>query len=66
MDDRAAPGNGPVEREQMRGRVKVYSGRKNMSTIRLFIHIVYISQKKGVYMFSNLNQGDGIYLQFII
>jgi hypothetical protein len=43
-----------------------YSGRKNIQTIRLFIHIVYISQKKGVYMFYDLNQDDSICLQLMI
>jgi hypothetical protein len=37
-----------------------------METIRLFIHIVDMSQKKDVYMFYDLNQDDSIYLQFMI
>jgi hypothetical protein len=37
-----------------------------MWTIRLFIHIMHISQKKGAYMFYDLNQDDNIYLQFMI
>jgi hypothetical protein len=37
-----------------------------METIRLFIHIVHISQKKGADMFYDLNQNDSIYLQFMI
>jgi hypothetical protein len=43
-----------------------YGGRKNMSTIRLCIHIVYLSQKNRVDMFYYLNQDDSIYLQFMI
>jgi predicted RNase H-related nuclease YkuK (DUF458 family) len=39
----------------------VDSGRKNMSTIRVFIQIVHISQKKGVSMFYDSNQDDNIY-----
>jgi hypothetical protein len=42
-----------------------YSVRKSVEMIRLFIHIVYISQKKGVYVFYDLNQDDSIYLQFM-
>jgi hypothetical protein len=37
-----------------------------MSTTRLFIHIVHISEKKDFYMFYDLNQDDRIYLQFMI
>jgi hypothetical protein len=39
-----------------------YSGRKNMSTIRLFLHGVEISQENGVDMFYDLNQDDSINL----
>jgi hypothetical protein len=37
-----------------------------MWMIRLFIHIVDISQRKGVYMFYDLNQDNSIDLQFLI
>jgi predicted RNase H-related nuclease YkuK (DUF458 family) len=37
-----------------------------MLTIRLSIHIVHISQKKGAYMCYDLNQDDSIDLQFMI
>jgi hypothetical protein len=37
-----------------------YSSRKNTSTIRLYIHPMYISQKKSVYMFDDSNQDDNI------
>jgi hypothetical protein len=37
-----------------------------MEKIRSFIHIVDTYQKKGVYMCYDLNQGDSIYLQFVI
>jgi hypothetical protein len=43
-----------------------YSGRENISTIRTNSQKVYISQKKGVCMFYDLNQDDSIYLQFMI
>jgi hypothetical protein len=45
---------------------KTRGRRKNMEMIRLFIHIVDVSHKKGVYMFYDLNQDDSIYLQFMI
>jgi hypothetical protein len=46
-----------------------YRGRKNRSTIRLFIHIVIKSEyrsEKGVSLFNDWNQDDSIYLQFMI
>jgi hypothetical protein len=42
------------------------SGRNSMSAIRLFIQIVDISHRKGVYMFYDLNHDDSIYIQFMI
>jgi hypothetical protein len=37
-----------------------------MYTIRSFIRIVYICQKKGVHMLYDLNQDDSIYRKFMI
>jgi hypothetical protein len=34
--------------------------------IYLLIHIVFLDQKKGVYVFYDSNQDDSIYLQFMI
>jgi hypothetical protein len=37
-----------------------------METIRTNSQKVYISQKKGVYIFYDLNQDDSIYFQFMV